>query len=182
MKDSRREDRPGWDEYFMSIARDVSRRSNCVRRSVGAIIVKGRSIVSTGYNGTPMGVRNCFDGGCLRCASPVPTGQGYDTCICVHAEANAMLLAARHGTAIEGGSLYSTLRPCFGCLKEAVQAGIKEIVYEHDFAYEGELEDVYQGLKDEAGVVLRQIEPELPAVASDSPIGGLSSLPPSDGA
>lgn len=151
-------DRPGWDEYFMAIARIVASRSNCSRRSVGALIVKGRSIVSTGYNGTPMGVRNCFEGGCLRCASDIPSGQGYDTCICVHAEANAMLLAARHGTAIEGGVLYSTLRPCFGCLKEAVQAGIVEIVFEAGSPYGGELEEVYQSLRQEAGVLMRKIE------------------------
>jgi dCMP deaminase len=169
MGETDRVSRPGWDEYFMSIARDVSRRSNCIRRSVGAIIVKGKSIVSTGYNGTPMGVRNCFDGGCLRCNSPVPTGQGYDTCICVHAEANAMLLAARHGTAIENGILYSTLRPCFGCLKEAVQAGIQEIVFEQDFAYEGELEEVYQGLRQEAGLGMRQIQGASPPVAGQRP-------------
>lgn len=149
-------DRPSWDDYFMSIARDVARRSNCCRRHVGAIIVKGRSIVSTGYNGTPMGVRNCFEGGCLRCSSDVPPGQGYDTCICVHAEANAMLLAARHGTAIEGGILYSTLRPCFGCLKEAIQAGIREIVYDQGAPYEDELEEAYQNLRHEAGVVVRR--------------------------
>lgn len=169
MSDNSRHDRPGWDEYFMAIAHDVSRRSNCMRRSVGAIIVKGKSIVSTGYNGTPMGVRNCFDGGCLRCNSPVPTGQGYDTCICVHAEANAMLLAARHGTAIEGGILYSTLRPCFGCLKEAVQAGIKEIVFEQDFGYEGELEEVYQSLREEALIDMRQVQPAGSPVAEKLP-------------
>lgn len=149
-------DRPSWDEYFMGIANHVASRSNCSRRHVGAIIVVGKSIVSTGYNGTPMGVRNCYEGGCLRCASDIPSGQGYDTCICVHAEANAMLLAARHGTAIENGILYSSLRPCFGCLKEAVQAGIKEIVYEAGMSYEGELEAAYQSLREEAGIVQRQ--------------------------
>ncbi len=149
--------RPGWDEYFMGIAQHVASRSNCSRRHVGAIIVVGRSIVSTGYNGTPMGVRNCFEGGCLRCASDIPSGQGYDTCICVHAEANAMLLAARHGTAIEGGTLYSTLRPCFGCLKEAVQAGIQEIVYDGGLPYEGDLEEAYQSLRHEARIAMRQL-------------------------
>jgi dCMP deaminase len=149
-------DRPNWDDYFMTIARDVARRSNCCRRHVGAIIVVGKSIVSTGYNGTPMGVRNCNEGGCLRCNSDVPPGQGYDTCICVHAEANAMLLAARHGTAIEGGVLYSTLRPCFGCLKEAIQAGIQEIVYDVGDPYDDELEEAYQSLMHEAGMTLRR--------------------------
>lgn len=153
-------DRPGWDEYYMTIAHDVARRANCSRRRVGAIIVKGRSIVSTGYNGTPMGVRNCFDGGCIRCASTVASGQGYDTCTCVHAEANAMLLAARHGTAIEGGILYSTLRPCFGCLKESIQAGIHEIVYDVDMPYQGELEEAYQQLLHEAPITMRQYRSE----------------------
>ncbi len=151
-------DRPSWDEYFMAIAQYAASRSNCSRRHVGAIIVVGRSIVSTGYNGTPMGVRNCFEGGCLRCASDAPPGQGYDTCTCVHAEANAMLLAARHGTAIEGGILYSTLRPCFSCLKESIQAGIREIVYDAGAPYADELEEAYQNLRTEAGIAMRQME------------------------
>jgi dCMP deaminase len=104
-----------------------------------------------------MGVRNCFEGGCLRCASDAPPGQGYDTCTCVHAEANAMLLAARHGTAIEGGVLYSTLRPCFSCLKEAIQAGIQEIVYDAGSPYEDELEEAYQQLREEAGIRMRRM-------------------------
>ncbi len=153
-------DRPSWDEYFMGIAHHVASRANCSRRKVGAIIVVGRSIVSTGYNGTPMGVRNCFEGGCLRCASEIPSGQGYDTCTCVHAEANAMLLAARHGTAVEGGILYSTYRPCFGCLKESIQAGIKEIVYQMGAPYENELEEAYQSLREESGIGFRQFRPE----------------------
>lgn len=153
-------DRPSWDEYFMGIAQHVATRANCSRRKVGAIIVVGRSVVSTGYNGTPTGVRNCYEGGCARCASDIPTGQGYDTCICVHAEANAMLLAARHGTPIEGGVLYSTYRPCFGCLKESIQAGIREIVYQLGAAYEGDLEATYQSLKEEAGIRFRQFRPD----------------------
>jgi len=148
--------RPSWDEYFMKIAEDASMRSNCVRRKVGALIVKQRNIISTGYNGTPIGVKNCFEGGCPRCASDVEPGQGYDTCICVHAEANAMLLAARHGNATEGGVLYTTLRPCFSCLKEAVQAGIEEIVYEEEGAYDGPLEDAYQMLVHDSGLGLRR--------------------------
>jgi dCMP deaminase len=148
--------RPSWDEYFMKIAEDASMRSNCVRRKVGALIVKQRNIISTGYNGTPIGVKNCFEGGCSRCASDVEPGQGYDTCICVHAEANAMLLAARHGNATEGGVLYTTLRPCFSCLKEAVQAGIEEIVYEEEGAYGGPLEDAYQMLVHDSGLRLRR--------------------------
>jgi dCMP deaminase len=150
------DDRPSWDEYFMKIAEDASTRSNCLRRKVGALIVKQRNIISTGYNGTPMGVKNCFEGGCPRCISDVERGQGYDTCICVHAEANAILLAARHGNATDGGVLYTTIRPCFSCLKEAVQAGIKEIVYEAKDAYEGLLEEAYQALVRDSELALRQ--------------------------
>lgn len=150
------EHRPSWDEYFMKIAEDASTRSNCLRRKVGALIVKQRNIISTGYNGTPIGVKNCFEGGCPRCQSDVEPGQGYDTCICVHAEANAILLAARHGNATEGGVLYTTLRPCFSCLKEAVQAGIREIVFEGGEAYEGPLEDAYQMLVRDSGLTLRR--------------------------
>jgi len=148
--------RPSWDEYFMRMAEDASMRSNCIRRKVGALIVKQRNIISTGYNGTPIGVRNCFEGGCPRCLSDVEPGQGYDTCICVHAEANAILLAARHGNATEGGVLYTTLRPCFSCLKEALQAGIGEIVYEGEGAYEDPLEDAYQMLVSDSGLTLRR--------------------------
>jgi dCMP deaminase len=148
--------RPSWDEYFMKIAEDASTRSNCLRRKVGALIVKQRNIISAGYNGTPIGVKNCFEGGCPRCQSDVEPGQGYDTCICVHAEANAILLAARHGNATEGGVLYTTLRPCFSCLKEAVQAGIREIVFENGESYEGPLEDAYQMLVRDSGLTLRR--------------------------
>jgi dCMP deaminase len=148
--------RPSWDEYFMKIAEDASTRSNCLRRKVGALIVKQRNIISAGYNGTPIGVKNCFEGGCPRCQSDVEPGQGYDTCICVHAEANAILLAARHGNATDGGVLYTTLRPCFSCLKEAVQAGIREIVFEGGEAYEGPLEDAYQMLVRDSGLTLRR--------------------------
>ena len=148
--------RPSWDEYFIKIAEEASTRSNCLRRKVGALIVKQRTIISTGYNGTPIGVRNCFEGGCPRCLSDVEPGQGYDTCVCVHAEANAILLAARHGNATEGGVLYTTLRPCFSCLKEALQAGIGEIVYEREGAYEGPLEDAYQMLVRDSGLTLRR--------------------------
>lgn len=151
-----RDDRPSWDEYFTRIAEDASTRSNCLRRKVGALIVKQRNIISTGYNGTPIGVKNCFDGGCPRCLSDVEPGQGYDTCICVHAEANAILLAARHGNATEGGVLYTTLRPCFSCLKEALQAGIREIVYEGESTYDGPLEEAYQMLVRDSGLTLRR--------------------------
>lgn len=153
--------RPGWDEYYLEIARAVAVRANCLRRQVGAVIVVDNAIIATGYNGTPVGVRNCCDGGCPRCASEAPPGAAYDSCICVHAEQNAIVFAARHGNATQGGTLYTTLRPCFGCLKESIQAGIREIVFAEPFAYDGELEEVYQRLVEESGIRLRRVE--LPA-------------------
>ncbi len=149
-------ERPSWDDYFISIAWVVASRSNCLRRSVGAIIVADKRIVSTGYNGTPFGVKNCDEGGCPRCASDLPRQAGYDWCLCVHAEQNAIALAARQGTATEGARLYVTLRPCFSCLKEAVQAGIREIVYDQPFDYAPELEEAYQLLLRQSGLLMRQ--------------------------
>ncbi|HEU5441544.1 MAG TPA: dCMP deaminase family protein [Ktedonobacterales bacterium] len=148
--------RPSWDDYFINIAWVVSSRANCLRRGVGALIVMEKRIVSTGYNGTPFGVQNCDEGGCPRCASELPRQAGYDWCLCVHAEQNAIALAARQGTATEGARLYVTLRPCFGCLKEAVQAGIREIVYDQPFDYQPDLEEAYQSLVTQSGLTLRQ--------------------------
>jgi dCMP deaminase len=126
---------------------------------VGAVIVVDNTIISAGYNGTPMGVRNCSDGGCPRCASEAPPGAGYDTCICVHAEQNAIVLAARHGNSTKGGTLYTTLRPCFGCAKEAIQAGIVAMVYAEPFEYEAALEEVYRSLIRDSGIEVRKLEP-----------------------
>ena len=147
--------RPGWDAYYLGIAEAVAVRSNCVRRQVGAVIVVDNAIIATGYNGTPVGVRNCIDGGCPRCASDAPPGAGYDSCICVHAEQNAIVFAARHGNATQGGILYTTLRPCFGCAKASIQAGLRQVVFAHPFGYAPELEDVYRRLISESGLVLR---------------------------
>jgi dCMP deaminase len=125
--------RPDPDAYFMGIAIAVRARANCTGRRVGAIIVRDRRILSTGYNGTPAGMTNCEDGGCSRCAAPqeYASGEGYDVCICVHGEQNALLAAARFGVAITGCALYTTLQPCFGCLKEMLQANVEEVCYLH---------------------------------------------------
>jgi dCMP deaminase len=127
--------RPTSEEYFMGIALAVRARANCHGNRVGAIIVLDRHIVSTGYNGTPENMPNCLDGGCHRCAhrSEYPPGTGYDLCICVHAEQNALLAAARFGIAVEGGTLFTTMRPCFGCTKEMLQAKIHTVYYLHDW-------------------------------------------------
>jgi dCMP deaminase len=148
--------RPSWDDYFLNLAWVASSRANCLRRNVGAVIVMDKRIVSTGYNGTPFGVANCDEGGCPRCSSDHPSQSGYDWCLCVHAEQNAIALAARQGTATDGAALFVTLRPCFGCLKEAVQAGIREIVYDQPFDYSPDLEGAYQSLLQQSGLALRQ--------------------------
>ena len=139
--------RPNMDEYLMGIAMAVRKRANCVGNRVGALIAKDRRIVSTGYNGTPRNMPNCLEGGCLRCANRAshPPGTSYDLCICVHAEQNALLAAARFGIAVEGGDLYTTMQPCFSCMKEMLQAGIERVFYLHewkhpDAAYRAEYE------------------------------------------
>ncbi|MDP9238348.1 MAG: dCMP deaminase family protein [Chloroflexota bacterium] len=123
--------RPEPDAYFMGIALAVRSRANCTGRRVGAIIVRDYRILSAGYNGTPTKMRNCEDGGCERCANPqaYASGEGYDLCICVHAEQNALLASARFGVAVEGCTMYTTLQPCFGCLKEIIQASVSEVCY-----------------------------------------------------
>lgn len=145
-------DRPDWDTYFMDIAHVVARRGNCVRRQVAALIVNDARIISTGYNGTPRGIRNCFEGGCPRCASDAPSGTALGDCICSHAEENAIVQAAYHGIRVNGATLYSTLSPCLTCTRMIINAGIKEVVYEDEY----EFDDQTRTLLEEAGVVCRR--------------------------
>ncbi|HYX84256.1 MAG TPA: dCMP deaminase family protein [Gaiellales bacterium] len=123
--------RPTPEQYFMLLAVATRERAACLGRHVGAILVSDQRIIATGYNGTPTGFPNCDEGGCHRCANPgdYQPGQGYDVCICVHAEQNALLQAAKLGYSVQGAHMYSTLRPCFGCLKEAYQAGVGAVRY-----------------------------------------------------
>lgn len=123
--------RPSKLEYFMLLALTARSRADCTGRRVGAVIVREDRVISTGYNGTPIGMPNCSEGGCHRCAHPeeFKAGSAYDLCVCVHAEQNALLAAARFGQPVLGASLYTTLRPCFGCLKESLQAGVYTISY-----------------------------------------------------
>jgi dCMP deaminase len=129
--------RPDPRQYFMGIAMAVRRRADCLGNRVGAVIVLDRRIISTGYNGTPENMTNCTEGGCHRCANRdrYPPGTGYDVCICVHAEQNALLAAARFGIAVDGAAVYSTMRPCFGCTKEMLQARIVEACFLHDWIH-----------------------------------------------
>ncbi len=108
-------------------------RSTCVRRHVGAVVVKDRMVLSTGYNDTPRGLPNCGDGGCARCTSEVPSGQALDTCLCLHAEQNAIIQAAYHGVAIAGATIYTTHQPCLTCAKMIVNVGIRRIVFAGEY-------------------------------------------------
>ncbi len=121
----------------MGIALAVRERADCTGNRVGAAVVVDRRIVSTGYNGTPENMPNCSDGGCHRCANRhlYESGEAYDLCICVHAEQNALLAAARFGIAVQGSTVYTTMRPCFGCTKEMLQAGVNEVYYLHDWSH-----------------------------------------------
>jgi dCMP deaminase len=129
--------RPDFDHYFMGLAMAVRKRANCLGSRVGAVVVKEWRVLSTGYNGTPSKMPNCLDGGCERCAHPekFESGKGYDLCICVHAEQNCLLAAARFGISVEGATIYTTMRPCFGCTKELLQAGVERVVYIHDWQH-----------------------------------------------
>lgn len=123
--------RPGLDEYFMELAHMVAKRSTCLRRQVGAVIVKGKQIVSTGYNGAPAGHAHCAELGCARVG--VPSGQRSEICRAAHAEQNAINFAARYGIPIEGATLYTTHYPCSWCAKSIVNAGVKEVVFGEDY-------------------------------------------------
>ena len=120
-------DRPSWDEYFMTIAKEVATRSTCLRRKVGAIVVKDKRILSTGYNGAPRNLQHCIVTGCLREKENIPSGQRHEMCRALHAEQNALLQAATYGVAIEGASLYCTTQPCVLCAKMIINVGIKKI-------------------------------------------------------
>ena len=132
--------RPDRIDYYMHIAMAVRRRANCIGNRVGALLVRNDRIISTGYNGTPEGTRNCDEGGCERCANRerYRAAHGYDVCICVHAEQNALLSAARFGIPVEGASIYTTMRPCFGCTKELLQARIQGVYYLHEWRHPNE--------------------------------------------
>lgn len=126
--------RPSWDDYFMRIARMVASRSNCMKRKVAAVIVKDGRIISTGYNGTPRGTKNCSEGGCPRCNAFEPSGQNLSECYCSHAEENAIVQAAYHGIAIKGALLYSTFSPCLLCTKMIINSGLTEVVYNEAYS------------------------------------------------
>jgi dCMP deaminase len=139
--------RPTWDEYFMMIAHDVSTRATCIRRKVGAVIVKDKRILSTGYNGVPTGITHCTPETCLRNIYNVPSGQRHELCRGLHAEQNAIIQAAFHGVSIAGAIIYVTHQPCSICTKMLINAGIKTFIFEHPYN-----DELAQAMMDEAGV------------------------------
>ena len=146
--------RPGWDEYFMRIAQVASLRSNCAKRKVAAVIVRDKRVISTGYNGTPRGTKNCYEGGCPRCNSMAASGTKLDECLCSHGEENALIQAAYHGVAVKAATLYTTFAPCLTCTKMIINAGLREVVYNMDYP----LNDVSFALLREAGVACRKLK------------------------
>lgn len=146
-------ERPSWDEYFMRIAQVAALRSNCVKRKVAAVIVRDKRVISTGYNGTPRGTKNCYEGGCPRCNSLADSGTRLEECLCSHGEENAITQAAYHGVSVKDATLYTTFAPCLMCTKMIINAGIREVVYNMDYP----LNDTSFALCDEAGVTCRRL-------------------------
>jgi dCMP deaminase len=146
-------DRPSWEKYFMDITCLVAKRSTCTRRAVGAIIVKDRRVLATGYNGAPSQVRHCAETGCLRAQLAVPSGERHELCRGIHAEQNAIIQAAYHGASIKGGTLYCTNLPCSICAKMIINAGIRRIIYQSGYA-----DAISREMLDEAQVELIHLQ------------------------
>jgi dCMP deaminase len=144
--------RPDWDSYFMEIARIVSKRSTCTRRSVGALIVKNKRILATGYNGAPTGLRHCMDLGCMRERLKIASGERHELCRGLHAEQNAIIQAAYHGVSINDAQLYSTHLPCSICIKMVINAGIGTVYY-----LDGYPDELSLQLMEESGIVLQKV-------------------------
>ena len=147
--------RPDWGPYFMEIARIVSMRSTCLRRNVGAVIVKDKRILASGYNGAPSGLKHCAEVSCLREKMNVASGERHELCRGLHAEQNAIIQAAYHGVSINGAELYCTHLPCSICIKMLINAGIQEIYYE-----EGYPDDLSLDMIQESKIKLTKLEPE----------------------
>lgn len=148
------DDRPTWDEYFMQMAELTAQRSTCLRRHVGAIIVRNKHAMATGYNGAPKGLKHCAElGGCLREKLHVPSGERHELCRALHAEQNAIIQAAALGESIDGGTIYITHHPCSICAKMIVNAGIKRIVIR-----EGYPDELAKEILGEAGIEVERLE------------------------
>jgi len=147
-------ERPTWHQYFLTITRQVAERSTCLRAKVGAVIVRDKNILATGYNGAPAGLPHCTDVGCLIYRSQTPLGDTEENCFrTIHAEINAIAQAAKNGSAIRDGSIYITHSPCFHCFKTLVNTGIKHIYFERPYKLE-----TLEELRGYSDVTLEQIE------------------------
>ncbi len=145
------QERPTWDEYFMQIAELVSSRSTCLRRHVGAILVKDRRIIATGYNGAPARIAHCAEVGCLRQQLGIPSGERHEICRGIHAEQNGIIQAALHGVSTQGAVLYCTTQPCAQCAKMLINAGVERIVYRGGYP-----DSLARELLEEAGIAVEQ--------------------------
>jgi len=148
--------RPTWDEYFMEIVELIKTRSTCLRRQVGALIVKDKRILATGYNGAPMGCKHCTQVGCLRQQLGIPSGERHELCRSIHAEQNAIIQAAYSGVSVKGGTLYVTTQPCILCAKMIVNAGIRKIIFKGDYP-----DDLAMSILREAEIRVIKYEPPL---------------------
>ena len=145
--------RPSWETYFMNITNLVAERSTCLRRAVGAVIVKDKRILSTGYNGAPTGLRHCLEVGCLREQLGVESGKMHELCRGIHAEQNAIIQAAYHGVSVKDASLFCTNQPCSICARMIINAGIRKIFFQSSYA-----DTLAEELLDEAGIELKKID------------------------
>ena len=157
--------RPSWDEYFMRMAHVIATRSTCLRRSVGALLVRDKRILATGYNGAPAGLPHCEEVGCRRAELGIASGERQELCRALHAEQNAIIQAALHGVNTRGSVLYCTTQPCITCAKMLINAGVLRVVYSGDYA-----DDMAMEMLAAAGVELvRAPAPPLPQARSSAP-------------
>jgi dCMP deaminase len=147
------DDRLSWPEYFMRITHLVAERSTCLRRKVGAVAVKDRRILATGYNGAPAGLKHCMEVGCLREQLGVPSGQRHELCRALHAEQNVIIQAALHGISIKGAAIYATTQPCLICSKMLINCGIEAIYFS-----DGYPDELARTMLEEAGVLFERFE------------------------
>ena len=145
--------RPDWDTYFMTIAQEVATRSSCIRRHIGAVIVRDKRIIATGYNNVPSGCSHCDEVGCLREQLGIPSGQKHELCRGIHAEQNAIVQAARYGLPIDGAVIYTTTYPCVQCTKMLINCGISEIVYGDSYP-----DELSQQMLEEVGMKIRRLD------------------------
>jgi dCMP deaminase len=150
---TKNQSRPEWDDYFLQIAALASQRSTCLRRKVGAVLVKEKRILATGYNGAPMRLPHCSETGCLRKQTAVPSGQRHELCRGLHAEQNVLLQAAYHGVSVKGSTLYITNSPCSICAKMIINAGIIKIVYKDNYP-----DQMAQQFLEKAQIEIKSIE------------------------